>query len=235
MTMKRSAAASTLDPENPHSAVYMAARSEWNERYGSYIAQRDMWRTTAMAALTVAGIAVCGMVWTASQSRIVPYVVEVNKLGDALAVQRADLPPAINPNAERAQLARFIVDLRSVSTDAHAENFFIKEAYAMVDKNAAAGVYLNDFFSKNDPFKRAGDGTVSVTPESVLPLPGGNTWRVEWKEQERSRDGRLESEKYWEATITVKRTPVKTDAEIIANPNGLYIESISWAERLGSQ
>ena len=30
--MKRSASASTLDPENPHSAVYMAGRAEWNER-----------------------------------------------------------------------------------------------------------------------------------------------------------------------------------------------------------
>jgi type IV secretory pathway TrbF-like protein len=37
--MRRSSTAPTLEPNNPHSAVYLAARREWNERYGSYIAQ----------------------------------------------------------------------------------------------------------------------------------------------------------------------------------------------------
>jgi type IV secretory pathway TrbF-like protein len=35
--MKRPANAQSIDPDNPHSAIYIAARREWNERYGDYI------------------------------------------------------------------------------------------------------------------------------------------------------------------------------------------------------
>ena len=58
--MKRSSTAPAPDPENPHSAVYLAARREWNERYGSYIAQANAWRLTALASLGVAFVAVGG-------------------------------------------------------------------------------------------------------------------------------------------------------------------------------
>src|SRR2546423_586010 len=74
--MKRPANAAPLDPDSPHSAVYIAARAEWNERYGSYIAQAYAWRLTALASLGVAFLAVAGVVWIGAQNRVVPYVVE---------------------------------------------------------------------------------------------------------------------------------------------------------------
>src|ERR1700686_1996280 len=100
--MKRPANAETLDPESPHSAIYLAGRREWNERYGSYIAQRDSWRMLALASLGGAAIAVGGVVWLSAQSRVVPYVVEVNKLGDELAVRRANVAPPVDPAVIRA-------------------------------------------------------------------------------------------------------------------------------------
>ncbi len=83
--MKRPTKAIPLDPDSPHSAVYLAARREWNERYGDYIAQANNWRLIAIAALGVAAVAVAGNVWQSSQSRVQPFIVEVDKLGDALA------------------------------------------------------------------------------------------------------------------------------------------------------
>ena len=177
--MKRPVKAPTLAPDSPHSAVYLAARREWNERYGSYIAQANTWRLVAVASLAIAAVAVGGDMWLAAQSRVVPYVVEVNKLGDELAVHRANVATTVDPAVIRAQLARFISDVRSVYIDVQAERAIIGEAYAMVDRNAAAYTFLNDYFARNDPFKRAANETVAAHVESVLPLPGGNTWRVE--------------------------------------------------------
>jgi type IV secretion system protein TrbF len=229
--MPRPANLPRLDPDSPHSAVYLAGRREWNERYGSYIAQRDAWRLLAMASLGVAAVAVGGVVWLSAQSRVVPYVVEVDKLGDALAVQRANVATPVDTGVIRAQLARFISDVRSVYVDAAAERAVINEAYAMVDRNGAAFAFLNDYFTGNDPFKRAGTETVAAHVESVLPLPGGKTWRVEWREDTSARDGRVEVSKYWEATITVRIDPPATDAAILVNPTGLFIESTPWGER----
>src|ERR1700742_4728103 len=87
--MKRPMNVPALDPDDPHSAVYMAARAEWNERYGSYIAQAHAWRLTALASLGVAFVAVVGVVWIGAQNRVVPYVVQTDKLRGAGAASPA--------------------------------------------------------------------------------------------------------------------------------------------------
>jgi type IV secretory pathway TrbF-like protein len=229
--MKRPSKAVPLDPDSPHSAIYLAARREWNERYGDYISQAHNWRLIAIAALGVAAIAVAGNVWQSSQSRVQPFVVEVDKLGDALAVQRADIASPIPVGVIRAQLARYIQDVRSVSIDVQAERAFINEAFAMVDKNGSAFTFLNNYFTANDPFTRAASETVFAHVESVLPLPGSNTWRIEWSEDTVARDGRPEFTKHWEATITVSINPPTTDAAILVNPTGLFVEASPWGER----
>src|ERR1700759_5740441 len=109
--MKRSFDAAVPDPENPQSAVYLAARREWNDRYGSYIAQAHAWRLTALASLGVAFVAVVGVVWIGAQNRVVPYVVQTDKLGDALAISRADVAAPAEPRLIRAGLARWITDV----------------------------------------------------------------------------------------------------------------------------
>ena len=228
--MARSAKLPALDPDNPHSAVYLAARREWNERYGSYIAQASAWRLTALASLGVAFVAVVGIAWIGTQNRIVPYVVQTDKLGDGIAIRRADVAAPADPRLIRAQLARWVSDVRSVYVDVAAEKHIVTEAYAMVDRNAAAGPTLNDWFSHNDPFKRAQDDAVSVAVQSVLPL-AGNTWRVEWQEEIRTRQGSLESSQQWQATITISINPPTDDATILVNPTGLYVESFDWSQR----
>jgi type IV secretory pathway TrbF-like protein len=226
--MKRPSPA--LDPENPHSAVYLAARREWNERYGDYIAQAHAWRLTALASLGVAFVAVTGVVWIGAQNRIVPYVVQTDRLGDAIAISRADIAPPADPRLIRAQLARWVTDVRSVYTDAAAGKHVITEAYAMINRNAAGAQALNDWFSNNDPFQRARDETVAVAVESVLPL-SGNTWRAEWREDKRTRQGGLVSSQQWQASITVSVNPPADDAAILLNPTGLYVESFNWSRR----
>jgi type IV secretion system protein VirB5 len=208
----------------------MAARREWNERYGSYIAQAHAWRLTALAAIGVAFVAVVGVVWIGAQNRVVPYVVQTDRLGDALAISRADIAPPADPRLIRSQLARWVDDVRTVYIDVAAEKHVINEAYAMVDRNAASGQELNDWFSHNDPFKRAQDDTVGVSVESVLPL-SGNTWRVEWREDRRARQGALESSQHWEATITISINPPTNDSTVLVNPTGLYVESFDWSQR----
>jgi type IV secretion system protein TrbF len=228
--MARPSKPPALDPDNPHSAVYLAARREWNERYGSYIAQAHAWRLTALASLGVALVAVVGIFWIGAQNRIVPYVVQTDKLGDAMAIRRADVAAPADLRLIRAQLARWVSDVRSVYVDVAAEKHIITEAYAMVDRNAAAGPTLNDWFSHNDPFNRARDDPVSVAVQSVLPL-SGNTWRVEWREDRHTRQGALESSQQWEATISISVNPPTDDATILINPTGLYVESFDWSER----
>jgi len=228
--MKRPTDMPALDPDSPPSAIYMAARREWNERYGSYIAQAHAWRLTAVTSLAVAFVAVAGVAWIGAQNRVVPYVVETDKLGDARAISRADVAAPADPRLIRAGLARWISDVRTVYIDRAAERAVVSEAYAMVNRNAAAAQQLNDWFSNRDPFKRAQTEIVGVSVESVLPI-SGNTWRVEWREARRGRDGTAEPPTEWQATITISISPPTDDATILRNPIGLYVESFDWEQR----
>jgi type IV secretion system protein VirB5 len=215
------------DTENP----YLSARQEWNERYGSYIAQAHTWRFISFLTLGVTILTVVGLVWMGVQTRLVPYVVEVDKLGSTVAVRRADVAGHPDPRVIDAQLARWIGDIRSVYVDAAAERALVTEGYAMINQRSAAYGVINEYMRANDPFERAKRETVSVAVESVLPL-SNDTWRLEWREDVRGRDGALAKSQNYQATVTVSFNPPRDEATIRLNPSGLYIEFFNWSVRL---
>src|ERR1041385_4390652 len=87
---------------------YQRAAQVWDERLGSARVQARNWRLMAFGCLGLATGPGLGLLRIASESRVTPYGVEVDKLGAAVAVGPAerDWTPT---DAEIAwQLARFI-------------------------------------------------------------------------------------------------------------------------------
>lgn len=220
-----------LPEKTSETNIYLQARQEWLERYGEFIVAARTWKWVACLSLGIAMIATTGIVYIGSENHIIPYIVEVDKLGAAHAAGRADIAFTPDTRMIRSQLAHFVVDIRSVYPDVAAERKLIDEAYAMLNKNGAAYNTLNDYFRLNDPFKRAQDQTINVTVESVLPI-SADTWRVEWTEETRGRDGKLIDSQEWQASITLSIFPPTSDEQILANPIGLYVNNISWSQRL---
>ena len=210
---------------------YLAARQEWNERYGSYIAQAHAWRLTALIALIIAALATGGLVLIASQAQVVPYVVKVDRLGTAIAVDRADRAERPDEAVIVAQLARWVAAVRSVYADAAAQRALVKEGYAMINRRGDAFGALNDHMRAHDPFERAKTETVAVEVESVLPI-SGDSWRLEWREDVRGRDGARLSSSQHQATVTISFNPPRDEATLRINPSGLYINTFHWARRL---
>jgi type IV secretion system protein VirB5 len=218
---------------SPHTNPYLAARREWNERYGEYIAQARTWRVTALLALLVAAVSTSGLVWIASSSGIVPYVVKVDKLGAAVAVSRADEAAFPDKAVIVASLARWVANMRSVYADAAAERAILKEGYAMINRRSPAYQAMNAHMRAHDPFERAKTETVTLEVETVLPLGGDNaSWRIEWREETRSRDGADTTVKPMQATVTLAFLPPSDEATIRLNPMGIYVNSFDWAQRL---
>jgi type IV secretion system protein TrbF len=203
----------------------------WNERYGDRISEARSWRLAAVLALALAVLSTGCLVWLSSQSQIVPYVVKVDKLGTAIAVDRADQAGQPDRNIVVAQLARFIADMRSVYVDAAAERALLKEGYAMINRRAEAYQAMNDHMRAHDPFERAKIETVTVEVETVLPV-AGDTWRIEWREETRTRDGSRPVVLPMQATVSLSFNPPADEATIRINPMGLYINSFNWAQRL---
>jgi type IV secretion system protein VirB5 len=169
-----------------------------------------------------------GLIWQSSRSRITPYVVEVDRLGEVQAVA-----PAIKSyQPTDAQIAwylgRFITDVRSLSIDPVLVRHNWLEAYDLV--NGRAALFLNDFARTNDPFKAIGDRSVSVEVTSVV-RASDTSFQVKWTEQI-YRQGSLAATERWTAILaTMIRTP-RTAETLRKNPLGLYVTDIAWSREL---
>jgi type IV secretory pathway TrbF-like protein len=212
-----------------NSDPYLNARREWNERYGDYIARARNWRLAAFGSIFISAILAVGVIWLASQSKLVPYVVEVDKLGTAIPVQRADRAATPDQRVVRAQIAAWIEDVRSVSSDPIAQKEILGRAYSLVD-SSGAGI-LNDYYKGNSPFDAGQQQTVACSIDAVLPI-SDSTYQVQWTEDARDLQGRLFKTTHWQASLQLAFNPPTDEATLFKNPMGIYIHSISWTQHL---
>lgn len=208
---------------------FVAAKREWNERYGDYIAQAKNWRLAAIFSLLISTILAAGTVWLASQTKLVPYVVEVDKLGASVAVSRADRAATPNQAIVRAQLASWITDARSVSSDSVDERATLTRVYSLIGTTAKP--YLDDWYSTHSPFVSGTSHHVAVAIDAVLPQ-STTTYQVQWTEEQRDRDGSHPVTTHWVAQLVVGIHPPTDEATILRNPMGIYVTGLSWTQQL---
>ena len=75
----------TPEPETP----YQRAGQVWDERIGSARVQARNWRLAFFAALALSGGLAGGLVWQSARGKITPWVVQVDKFGQAQAIAPA--------------------------------------------------------------------------------------------------------------------------------------------------
>jgi type IV secretory pathway TrbF-like protein len=212
----------TPEPVTP----YQRAGQLWDERIGSARVQAKNWRLMAFGCLTLSIGLAAGVVWQSVQSRVTPYVVEVDRLGEVQAVA-----PAIQSyqpsDAQIAwYLAHFITDVRSLPIDPILVRNDWLEAYDFVTGPAA--VFLDGYAQANNPFKSIGDRGVSVNVTSVV-RASNTSFQVKWTEQT-YQQGSLASTENWTAILTTMIEPPKTADTLRKNPLGLYVTGISWSQ-----
>jgi type IV secretion system protein TrbF len=226
-TPPRAASASKQSGLNP----YVEARREWNERYGDYIQQAQHWRTMAIISGLVAAVCAIGVVYIGAQGKIVPYVVEVDKLGESAAVARADRAAPVDSRVIKAYLARFVADWRTVTVDRQAQKVAIDRVYAMLPRGSLALQKLNDHFKSHNPFTLASKESVYVAVTNLLPI-SDKTWQVEWQEVTRDDRGAVQSTVRMKASILVGITPPTEESMILMNPLGVFITDLNWSQQI---
>lgn len=207
---------------------YQRAQQLWDERIGSARVQARNWRLMAFGCLGLAAGLATGLLWQAHQSRIVPYVVAVDTLGEARAITPADK----HYHPTDAQIAwflgRFVGDVRSVSLDPVLMRRNWLSAYAFATKRGA--VFLDNYARAASPFDQVGKSTVSVAVTSVV-RASGTSFQVKWVETSYAR-GALTGTSHWTAILTVVMRPPGDVDTLRQNPLGLYIDAIDWSREL---
>jgi type IV secretory pathway TrbF-like protein/type IV secretory pathway VirB9-like protein len=166
----------TPEPVTP----YQKAAQVWDERIGSARAQAHNWRLMALGSLVLSLILAALLLWVGRGASTVPYVVEVDPKGGARAVGPAVETYKPSDAQIAFHLARFVDNVRSLSSDPVVvrQNWF--RAYDVVTDKAA--VTLNEYARQNDPFAKVGRETVAVEVASVV-RASESSFQVRWQEQ----------------------------------------------------
>jgi type IV secretion system protein VirB5 len=207
---------------------YQRAAQVWDERIGSARVQARNWRLMALGGLLLSTGLSGGLLWQSMQSRVVPYVVEVDSLGEARAV--APLEEGYRPTDPQIawHLGRFIRNVRSVSLDPVLMRANWLSAYDFV--TGRGGRFLNAYARSAQPFRQAGERTVSVQVTSVV-RASDRSFQVKWIETANER-GQVAGVSRWTAILSVDVRPPESADELRKNPLGLRIDAIDWSREL---
>jgi type IV secretion system protein VirB5 len=204
---------------------YLDGRKEWLERYGSYIQRARHWRLVAFCSLVITILSITGNVIQSSQQKVVPYIVEVDSLGKTNAVARASEASTTPTKVIQSTLADCIINWRSVTPDLDLQKRLLERlSYCVL---GAAKGQLREYYAANNPYEKAKDKLVQVYIKSVPAQVSADSWRIEWNEVTRNHAGLLLSSENYQATVTIQIQAPTTDAQIIRNPCGIYLVSIS--------
>ena len=214
----------TPEPVTP----YQKAAQVWDERIGSARVQARNWRLMAFGCLILSAAFASALIAQSVQGSITPWVVEVDRLGQAQTVAPAN--PNFRPTDPQIafHLARFIEDVRGLPSDAIVLRQNWLRAYDFTtDRGASA---LNDHARVNDPFAKLGKLQVSVEVSSVI-RASPESFRMSWTER-RFDNGQLSATERWSAILSVViETPRDAD-RLRKNPLGVYVNAINWSKEL---
>ena len=217
---------------------YLDGRRAWNSHVDRAYSAQHTWQLVGVAGLLVGIAGIAGMAYVGSKSKFVPYVIEVDKLGQAVSVGPAQVAGPADPRVVRASLASFIASARSVTPDVTLQREAIYRVYSMLHTKDPAAQQMNEWYNgtkDSSPFVRAAKVTVTTDINSVLPI-SSNSWQLDWQETTRDRTGALVGQPvHMRAMLTVYLEPLSTTADQAAierNPLGIYVSTYSWQEVL---
>ncbi|MES2137377.1 MAG: conjugal transfer protein TrbF [Pseudomonadota bacterium] len=214
----------TPEPVTP----YQRAGQVWDERIGSARVQARNWRLMAFGGLALSTGLSGGLLWQSMQSRVTPYVVEVDRLGEARAVAPADRDYRPTDPQMAWHLGRFVTNVRSVSLDPVLMRQNWLSAYDFVTARGAK--FLNEYARDANPFGEVGTRTVSVQVTSVV-RASDRSFQVKWTETIYER-GSLAGTNRWTAILSVVTRPPSSAEALRRNPLGLYVDAIDWSREL---
>lgn len=214
----------TPEPETP----YQRAGQLWDERIGSARVQARNWRLMALGGLLLSSGLSAGLLWQSMQSRVTPYVVEVDQLGEARAVAPVDTDYVPTDPQITWHLARFIENVRSVSLDPVLMRKDWLSAYDFTTKRGS--VVLGEYARSANPFSNLGRKTVSVQVTSVV-RASDSSFQIKWRETA-FENGSEAGSAHWTAMVTVEIKRPSSAEVLRKNPLGLYVDAIDWSREL---
>jgi hypothetical protein len=104
------------------------------------------WRIVGITGMLMAVIGTSYALYQSTQVKLVPYIVEVDKLGTAVSAGFPQQIEYADPRVVRATLGSFVTNFRSVTPDAVVQKQYIDRTYALLRTSDPATEKVNAWF-----------------------------------------------------------------------------------------
>ncbi len=215
----------TIDP-------YIKARKEYDEITHNINASKQNWQRMAFVLGAALVVSIASNIFTIKKAHIVPYVVQVDNLGRALAVSEAKEMPLNDERIIKAFAYQYIDMARTIISDPEALRQNLTRVYQDSIKSVQSN-FLDGYYKENNPFDYAQNKGTRHIEFLVFLKEAENTYSIEWREIERNYDNQVLGEAHYKALISVIQIPYSNEdqyRENPFNPFGLYVTSISWSK-----
>lgn len=225
--------------EAEHVNPYLNARREWNDHIGSVVSSRQTWQIIGILSLLIALAGVGGMIHIGGKSKFIPYVIEVDSLGQTQASGAIQATTNVDKRVIHSTVTEFIINSRTITPDVAMQRRGILKVYALLSPNDPSTLKMNEWLNgspEKNPFNRATKEMVNIEITSAIPQ-SPDTWQIDWKETTRDGKGAVIGQPDLRRALVTVYTAAPnhstTDEDIRNNPLGVYIRDFSWS-RLNS-
>ena len=215
----------TVDP-------YIKARKEYDEITHNINASKRNWQRIAFVLGMALIVSITSNIFTINRAHVVPYIVQVDNVGRAIATVEAKQLPLNDERIIKAFVYQYIEMARGVISDPEALRNNLTMVYQESIKSVQSN-FLDPFYKDNNPFDYAQKKGTRHIELLVFLKEAENTYSVEWREIERNYDNQVLDETHYKALVSVIQIPPSSEdqyRENPLNPFGLYVTSLSWSK-----
>ena len=210
-----------------------AARAErkWDEREGEIVVQNYNLRLLLIGLMCVVVILVCGLVYKSLSASVVPYVVEVDTTTGAVRnIGTIESSKNYQPSdaVYKYFLSKFVKNVREVPLDPIVYRENLNSSYGFLTKDAMAK--LQTMLRSEGTNEKFGHQTVQVEVFTVLPMEGGHSYQVRWKEESFTIGSGEKTTTPYSGIFTVQTIQSDDEEQLDVNPISLYISDFSWSK-----
>jgi len=217
-----------------HGSPYSDAKRSHLEQTANDVLTAVSMRRLAVILAAALCLSLLANVVLATTAKFVPVYVHDNAQGQVTYVGPVDGESGPSQSAIRAQLANWIANAREISSDPMATRERQRRVAALVMNASQAQTFLKAFYQQNDPFALGFQKRVAVAVNFVAPI-GASTheYEAEWTEDARDVAGRQIGQlRHFHGRFTIALARPNDEAAIYANPLGLFITDLDWAEKV---
>lgn len=211
------------------------AREAMDRRVGNVVVQSYNWRRIALGLLVACIVLSIGFTVQSLKSRVIPYVVTVDKNTGEVEKAGAFVSQDYTPQEAETRyfIGQFIQNARNIQLDPVQQEKMQRKAYAYLTQ-AAGQKYTA--IQKNEHFaERYANYTVQTKINSIEKIPDTDSYHVSWTEEEFQIATGKQEVKNYQAVFSVTIIPPQDDKTLLINPLGLYISDLNFSAEIGSK